>query len=129
MWLIGLVGDRGRVRVMVYGHANESDIDETVEAVGHYIDMGYKAVRAQTGVPGIKDAYGVGRGKLYYEPADAALPSLTGWDTRKALRSEEHTSELQSLMRISYAVFCVKKKKVKHSSRTINIRTNKTIQK
>src|SRR3546814_20019944 len=31
----------------------------------------------------------------------------------KALRSEEHTSELQSLMRISYAVFCLKKKKIK----------------
>src|SRR3546814_4635454 len=30
--------------------------------------------------------------------------------TRRALRSEEHTSELQSLMRISYAVFCLKKK-------------------
>src|SRR3546814_5873910 len=29
-------------------------------------------------------------------------------------RSEEHTSELQSLMRISYAVFCLKKKKIKH---------------
>src|SRR3546814_5952964 len=29
-------------------------------------------------------------------------------------RSEEHTSELQSLMRISYAVFCLKKKKTKH---------------
>src|SRR3546814_4798073 len=31
------------------------------------------------------------------------------------LRSEEHTSELQSLMRISYAVFCLKKKKHKNS--------------
>src|SRR3546814_6066365 len=31
--------------------------------------------------------------------------------TRSAHRSEEHTSELQSLMRISYAVFCLKKKK------------------
>src|SRR3546814_8184986 len=30
---------------------------------------------------------------------------------RRAVRSEEHTSELQSLMRISYAVFCLKKKK------------------
>src|SRR3546814_12878156 len=30
----------------------------------------------------------------------------------KAARSEEHTSELQSLMRISYAVFCLKKKKI-----------------
>src|SRR3546814_3602863 len=36
-----------------------------------------------------------------------------------ALRSEEHTSELQSLMRISYAVFCLKKKKTKNiQSRT-----------
>src|SRR3546814_3569736 len=35
-------------------------------------------------------------------------------------RSEEHTSELQSLMRISYAVFCLKKKKNKTSSLTIN---------
>src|SRR3546814_9505664 len=31
-----------------------------------------------------------------------------------AMRSEEHTSELQSLMRISYAVFCMKKKKEKN---------------
>src|SRR3546814_9958195 len=33
---------------------------------------------------------------------------------RLQMRSEEHTSELQSLMRISYAVFCLKKKKKKH---------------
>src|SRR3546814_4771763 len=38
----------------------------------------------------------------------AALPG------RQPGRSEEHTSELQSLMRISYAVFCLKKKKNKH---------------
>src|SRR3546814_2208801 len=37
-------------------------------------------------------------------PLSAVLPAL------KPLRSEEHTSELQSLMRISYAVFCLKKK-------------------
>src|SRR3546814_9004813 len=36
-----------------------------------------------------------------------------------AVRSEEHTSELQSLMRISYAVFCLKKKKHKQCTRTI----------
>src|SRR3546814_7923209 len=30
------------------------------------------------------------------------------------MRSEEHTSELQSLMRISYAVFCLKKKQIRH---------------
>src|SRR3546814_2284461 len=37
---------------------------------------------------------------------------------RRALRSEEHTSELQSLMRISYAVFCLKKKKRKKRTYT-----------
>src|SRR3546814_7828874 len=50
-------------------------------------------------------------------PADVTLPDGTpAWidgGPRAALpaRSEEHTSELQSLMRISYAVFCLKKKK------------------
>src|SRR3546814_2700952 len=34
--------------------------------------------------------------------------------SRQRKRSEEHTSELQSLMRISYAVFCLKKKKIHH---------------
>src|SRR3546814_8292506 len=37
-------------------------------------------------------------------------PGLTGFGNRMVGRSEEHTSELQSLMRISYAVFCLKKK-------------------
>src|SRR3546814_6197768 len=36
-----------------------------------------------------------------------------GQSSQLALRSEEHTSELQSLMRISYAVFCLKKKKAR----------------
>src|SRR3546814_10214886 len=35
-------------------------------------------------------------------------------------RSEEHTSELQSLMRISYAVFCLKKKKITKPNKKIN---------
>src|SRR3546814_3086608 len=42
-------------------------------------------------------------------------PLLTG---RNGTRSEEHTSELQSLMRISYAVFCLKKKKTKQKRET-----------
>src|SRR3546814_9006111 len=38
-----------------------------------------------------------------------------GFQTSEQRRSEEHTSELQSLMRISYAVFCLKKKKQKNN--------------
>src|SRR3546814_4071902 len=40
---------------------------------------------------------------------------------RDADRSEEHTSELQSLMRISYAVFCLKKKKIQSKNHDTNI--------
>src|SRR3546814_1132786 len=39
----------------------------------------------------------------------------------RSRRSEEHTSELQSLMRISYAVFCLKKKKNKHIQYTVTL--------
>src|SRR3546814_1047938 len=44
-------------------------------------------------------------------------PSCSAGELVNSHRSEEHTSELQSLMRISYAVFCLKKK-TKHNSRT-----------
>src|SRR3546814_10731882 len=44
---------------------------------------------------------------------DLRMPNMSGLEVLQALRSEEHTSELQSLMRISYAVFCLKKKKNK----------------
>src|SRR3546814_10715006 len=40
-----------------------------------------------------------------------------------SVRSEEHTSELQSLMRISYAVFCLKKKKQTQHTRKIQLKT------
>ena len=85
MPLYDLLGGKSRERVLVYGHANGADLDATVDAVGEYIELGYRAIRAQSGVPGIAMAYGVGRGKLHYEPADAALPTETVWDTRKYL--------------------------------------------
>src|SRR3546814_1897254 len=50
--------------------------------------------------------------KLHDEGAERLLADISH-DWQRAERSEEHTSELQSLMRISYAVFCLKKKKHK----------------
>src|SRR3546814_10624095 len=53
-------------------------------------------------------------------PAPAPLPAASSPLT-ESTRSEEHTSELQSLMRISYAVFCLKKKKTtKHRTNKLN---------
>src|SRR3546814_7627560 len=43
---------------------------------------------------------------------DRSFPSIEDLEPADIERSEEHTSELQSLMRISYAVFCLKKKKI-----------------
>src|SRR3546814_6044446 len=54
----------------------------------------------------------INEGDLLYMPS--ALPGLSAAKASE-LRSEEHTSELQSLMRISYAVFCLKKNKNKHT--------------
>jgi mannonate dehydratase len=82
-----LLGGRARDGVLVYGHASGGDIDETVAAAAHYVALGYRAVRAQTGVPGLASTYGVGRGDLYYEPAEPGLPPENRWSTEKYLVS------------------------------------------
>src|SRR3546814_3923979 len=65
----------------------------------------------------------LGRHQASSGPAVVA-PKASPQQQSDAARSEEHTSELQSLMRISYAVFCLKKKKKKKTQlsllRTIN---------
>src|SRR3546814_3585249 len=87
-----------------------------------------QAVRAhlQHGVECAREAFGV----LLRQPVDqvdvdraesaGAARFDHGAGFLDALRSEEHTSELQSLMRISYAVFCLKKKKTRqrHTTKT-----------
>src|SRR3546814_9218254 len=52
--------------------------------------------------------------------ADAAQRAGGGGDSLPAVRSEEHTSELQSLMRISYAVFCLKTKNYTEDTFTLH---------
>src|SRR3546814_6092784 len=83
--------------------------------------------------PGATPAYSLGpleeRGKLFAAEGDLVYEGqLVGIHSKDndltvnvIKRSEEHTSELQSLMRISYAVFCLKKKKYEY-----NITNNKT---
>lgn len=96
MPLYQLLGGRSRDGVLVYGHANGADIEETVDQVGRYKDAGYRAIRAQSGIPGVRHAYGVGRGDMYYEPADATLPTETLWSTSSYLN---HTPKLFERLR------------------------------
>jgi mannonate dehydratase len=78
-----LLGGASRESVLVYGHASGADIEDTVKAVAHYQSLGYKAIRAQSGIPGLASTYGVGKGKMYYEPAVKDAPQEDMWDSER----------------------------------------------
>ena len=86
-----LLGGASREGCMVYGHANGSDVAETIERAHEYVEQGYKAVRLQSGVPGIATTYGVSGERFYYEPAKGSLPEESVWSTSKYMR---HVPEL-----------------------------------
>lgn len=86
-----LLGGRSRDGLMVYGHANGRDHEEAIDAVHRHIDEGYRAIRVQSGVPGLDKVYGVGKVAGEYEPAQKGLPPEEPWDTALYLR---HTPEL-----------------------------------
>lgn len=94
-----LLGGKSRHGVMVYGHANGADIEETVDQAGNYLEQGYLAVRCQTGIPGLKNSYGVGKDKLYYEPATKGMPEECEWSTEKYL---SYTPKLFAKIRDTY---------------------------
>jgi mannonate dehydratase len=85
--LYQLLGGKCRDGAMVYCHANGTTIEETLEKAQGYIAQGFKAVRLQSGLPGLKSTYGVSKTQKPYEPADADLPSENIWSSEKYLRS------------------------------------------
>jgi mannonate dehydratase len=85
--LYQLLGGASREGVMVYGHANGTTIEETIAEAQKYKAEGYKAIRLQSGVPGLASTYGVSKDKKYYEPADADLPTENVWSTVKYMRT------------------------------------------
>ncbi|MBG0563976.1 D-mannonate dehydratase ManD [Actinoplanes aureus] len=76
-----LLGGRSREGVTVYGHANAPDTESVLSEISAYVDRGYRAVRVQTGIPGLESTYGVSGGTAFYEPADAAVPTENVWST------------------------------------------------
>ncbi|MBN2633167.1 MAG: D-galactonate dehydratase family protein [Bacteroidales bacterium] len=83
--LYNLLGGKSRDRILVYCHANGKDAEETIDKVGEKISKGFRAVRVQSGVPGIEDAYGVPKDDRPYEPAAKGLAHEETWDTTKYL--------------------------------------------
>ena len=84
--LYQLLGGASRSGVMVYGHANGETIEQAVDEARKYQALGYKAIRLQAGVQGLASTYGVSKDKLFYEPADADLPTENVWSTSNYMR-------------------------------------------
>ncbi|MDD9841174.1 MAG: D-galactonate dehydratase family protein [Alphaproteobacteria bacterium] len=85
MPLYQLLGGKSRDGIMVYGHANGRDIEESCAAAEKFLSLGYKAVRVQSGVPGLETIYGVSKDKMFYEPATKGLPVEQVWSSAKYL--------------------------------------------
>lgn len=80
-----LLGGKSRRGVMVYAHASGRDIEAASEDVGRCLDLGYRAVRVQCGIPGMESLYGVSETGARYEPAQKGLPAEEIWSTEKYL--------------------------------------------
>ncbi len=85
--LYQLLGGACRTAVRVYGHANGETIEDTLAEAQHYKEMGYTAIRLQSGVPGLPSTYGVSKDKMFYEPAHRGLPEENMWSTPKYMNS------------------------------------------
>ncbi|GAB3570138.1 D-mannonate dehydratase ManD [Spelaeicoccus albus] len=92
MPLYQLLGGRSRRGALAYGHASGTTTDALFQSIRNHLDEGFRAIRVQTGVPGLGQVYGVASdqraGQRYdYEPAGrTAVPTEETWDTRAYLR-------------------------------------------
>ncbi|STS93462.1 Starvation sensing protein RspA [Klebsiella grimontii] len=87
MPLYQLLGGASREGVMVYCHTTGHSIDEVLDDYARHKEMGFKAIRVQCGVPGMKTTYGMAKGKgQAYEPATKGQwPEEQLWSTEKYL--------------------------------------------
>ncbi len=81
-----LLGGKCRESVLAYCHASGKDIEQALEDVGRQKELGYRAIRVQSGIPGLSTTYGVSKGQGRYEPAERGLPPELEWSTEHYLR-------------------------------------------
>jgi mannonate dehydratase len=91
--LYQLLGGASRAGLMAYGHASGTSLGSLSESIHAHLEKGYRAIRVQTAVPGIRALYGVAdqpqaSGERYdYEPAGRGVgPVEEDWDTAAYLR-------------------------------------------
>jgi mannonate dehydratase len=88
--LYQLLGGPSREAVLVYGHASGADLEKALGSFGHFVSLGYKAIRAQSGIPGLSSTYGLGHGGVTYEPAEKGAPPENQWSTEHYMRFVPH---------------------------------------
>ena len=91
-----LLGGASREGLLAYGHASGKELPELFDSVREHLEEGFRAIRIQSGVPGLKAIYGIasqsadtfgGEARYDHEPARrGALPVQEDWDTRAYLR-------------------------------------------
>ncbi|MDC6367320.1 MULTISPECIES: D-mannonate dehydratase ManD [Flavobacteriaceae] len=81
-----LLGGKSRHRLLGYTHAQGKDTDETLQKISDTLKKGFKAVRVQSGIPGIEKIYGIAKDEGAYEPAiKGSRPDEETWNTEKYL--------------------------------------------
>jgi mannonate dehydratase len=91
-----LLGGASRNGLMAYGHASGKTTGELFDSIREHLEKGYRSIRVQTGIPGLKAIYGIasqsadtggGEARYDHEPARrGAKPTEEDWDTRAYLK-------------------------------------------
>src|SRR3546814_1107406 len=109
-----------------FGISGAFAADYTLRIQTHYGPEQTSGKLAQQFVDDVETMSG-GRLDIEMFFSSSVVKSVETFDAAASGRSEEHTSELQSLMRISYAVFCLKKKITTKSTSRQKVSTNLTL--
>src|SRR3546814_9933319 len=103
------------MQTVLLGSSGSAIVEFIIPEAGSYVMVDHHFANASQGAIGVIDAGGKPEDGIEHHNVPAtATPTDPEAVQGKLDRSEEHTSELQSLMRISYAVFCLKNKQNDH---------------
>src|SRR3546814_1965854 len=114
------MGQEGQTAAEFLNTADEAEIADVLYHYGEEPKSRRiaRAIVAARPVERTGQLAGIVRKAVGHKPGARKDPATRTFQAIRIHRSEEHTSELQSLMRTSYAVFCLKKKKTRHTQNT-----------
>lgn len=99
MPLYQLLGGASRERMLCYTHANGDDISEVLDATSAKREAGFRAIRLQSGVPGLERVYGTQKHDHISAEGEQMRPIEGDWDTAPYLR---HTPKLFEAARVRF---------------------------